>query len=96
MVARASVDRSKRAEDRRRSTFARRRIRPRGAATSQLFSGWLKASALSNMNAMVVTLETCGGGDVGAEVGSNGRIEKPSRCRRASQAEMSSLKVYLL
>ena len=63
----ASVDRSKRAKGRRRSTRARR-IRPRGGATSHFFSGWLKSEAPPNMTNMVVTLETCGGGDVGAEV----------------------------
>ena len=89
-VARASVDRSKRAEGRRRPTRARRKTRPRGVATSHAFSGWLKALALSNMLSMVVTLETCGGGNVGAEVASNGRLKshraagaRPRpRCRR--------------
>ena len=65
-VARQSVDRSKRAEGRRRSSRAKRKTRPRGAETSQSFSGWLKARLFWNMLSMVVTRETCGGG--GAEV----------------------------
>ena len=88
-VARASVDRSKRAGCRRRSP-RRGRTRPRGAATFHAFSGWSKATASSNMYAMVVTLETCGGGNVGAEVASNGRLKSHRaagarsrpRCRR--------------
>ena len=93
-VARASVDRSKRAEGRRRSTLARRRTRPRGAATSHASSGWSKALARLNIYDISVTRETCGGGgDVEAEVAT---IEQPKpRGRRASQREMSSLKLNL-
>ena len=50
-------------------------IRPRGAATSHAFSGWLKAEEHSmqwNMLCISVTLETCGGGGVEVE----GRVER--------------------
>ena len=90
-VARSSVDRSKRAEGRRRSTLARRKTRPRGAATFQSSSGWLKALAYANMPLMVVTLETYGGGgDFGAEVA---RVARASvdRSKRAEGHRRSTL-----